>query len=138
MSVECFVTGGSGFVGQHLLAGLTAQGHKTWVLMRSPGNIERLKEQVGQLGGNPEYIHAVEGDISQEGLGLSEADKERVTSAAVFFHLAAQFSWGLTPERARTVNVQGAEDEVEEDEETLDDLDDEERDHPAWFDDCDD
>lgn len=49
MSVECFVTGGSGFVGQHLLAGLTAQGHKTWVLMRSPGNIERLKEQVGQL-----------------------------------------------------------------------------------------
>lgn len=108
MSVECFVTGGSGFVGQHLLAGLTAQGHKTWVLMRSPGNIERLKEQVGQLGGNPEYIHAVEGDISQEGLGLSEADKERVTSAAVFFHLAAQFSWGLTAERARTVNVQGA------------------------------
>lgn len=51
MSVECFVTGGSGFVGQHLLAALTAQGHKTWVLMRSPGNIERLKEQVGQLGG---------------------------------------------------------------------------------------
>ncbi len=34
--------------------------------------------------------------------------------------------------------MQGAEDEVEEDEETLDDLDDEERDHPAWFDDCDD
>ena len=35
-------------------------------------------------------------------------------------------------------DAQGAEDEVEEDEETLDDLDDEERDHPAWFDDCED
>ena len=35
-------------------------------------------------------------------------------------------------------DAQGAEDEIEEDEETLDDLDDEERDHPAWFDDCDD
>jgi hypothetical protein len=58
---------------------LTAQGHKTWVLMRSPGNIERLKEQVGQLGGNPEYIHAVEGDISQEG-GLASAKQTKNAS----------------------------------------------------------
>lgn len=108
MSVECFVTGGSGFVGQHLLARLTATGHKTWVLMRNPENTERLREQVGRLGGNPAYIHAVEGDISREGLGLSEADRQRVSSAAVVFHLAAQFTWGLTMERARTVNVQGA------------------------------
>ncbi|SDT32458.1 Male sterility protein [Pseudomonas asplenii] len=108
MSVECFVTGGSGFVGQHLLARLTATGHKTWVLMRSPGNIERLREQVGQLGGNPASIHAVEGDISKEGLGLSEADRQRVASVSVVFHAAAQFTWGLTLEHARAVNVQGA------------------------------
>ncbi|WP_426811390.1 hypothetical protein ABOC32_13640 [Pseudomonas sp. WOUb67] len=41
---------------------------------------------------------------------------------------------GMEPE----ADAQGAEDEVEEDEETLDDLDDEERDHSAWFDDCED
>ncbi|KPA88092.1 non-ribosomal peptide synthase, dehydrogenase domain-containing protein [Pseudomonas asplenii] len=108
MSVECFVTGGSGFVGQHLLARLTATGHKTWVLMRTPENIARLREQVGRLGGNPAHIHAVAGDISREGLGLSEADQQRVSSVGVVFHLAAQFSWGLTMERARTINVQGA------------------------------
>lgn len=108
MSAECFITGGSGFVGQHLLSRLTATGHKTWVLMRTPGNIERLREQVGQLGGNPAFIHAVEGDISREGLGLSEADKQNVSAATVIFHLAAEFSWGLTLERARAINVQGA------------------------------
>lgn len=108
MSVECFVTGGSGFVGQHLLARLTATGHKAWVLMRNPGNIERLREQVGRLGGNPAHLQAVEGDIGREGLGLSEADKQRVSSASVAFHLAAEFSWGLTLERARAINVQGA------------------------------
>ena len=105
MSVECFVTGGSGFVGQHLLARLTAAGYKAWVLMRTPGNIERLRKQVGQLGGNPAYIHAVEGDISREGLGISEADKQCVSSASVIFHLAAEFSWGLSMERAQAVNV---------------------------------
>ncbi|MFV3327652.1 SDR family oxidoreductase [Pseudomonas sp. NY15372] len=108
MSVECFVTGGSGFVGQHLLARLTATGHKTWVLMRNPENIGHLKEQVGRLGGNPAFIHAVEGDISREGLGLSEADRRCVSSVSVVFHLAAQFSWGLTMEQARAINVQGA------------------------------
>lgn len=108
MSVECFVTGGSGFLGQHLLARLTSTGYKTWVLMRTPGNIEHLRKQVSQLGGNPAFIHAVEGDISREGLGLSEADKQCVSSASVAFHLAAEFSWGLTMERARAVNVQGA------------------------------
>ena len=108
MSVECFVTGGTGFVGQHLLARLTATGHKTWVLMRSPENIGRLRQQVEQLGGNPRYVHAVEGDMSREALGLSEADKQRVSSAAVAFHLAAQFTWGLSMEHAHAVNVQGA------------------------------
>lgn len=108
MGADCFVTGGSGFVGQHLLARLTATGHKTWVLMRNPQNLERLREQVSRLGGDPSCIHAVQGDLSMEELGLSEADKKRVYSACVIFHLAAQFSWGLTIEQARAVNVEGA------------------------------
>lgn len=108
MGVECFVAGGTGFVGQHLLAGLTARGHKAWVLMRRPETIEQLREQVHRLGGDPALIGAVHGDISQEGLGLHSADRLRVSSASIVFNLAAQFSWGLTLERARAINVQGA------------------------------
>lgn len=72
MSVECFVTGGSGFVGQHLLARLTAAGYKAWVLMRTPGNIERLRKQVGQLGGNPAYINALRAISVERGSGSAK------------------------------------------------------------------
>lgn len=106
--MECFVTGGSGFVGLHLLAYLTARGHKTWVLMRNLRNLERLRAQVRSLGGNSACILGVKGDLSISGLGLSDADKYNVSSAQVIFHLAAQFSWGLTIEEARAVNVKGA------------------------------
>lgn len=53
MSTKCFVTGGSGFIGQHLLAHLSATGHEAWVLMRHAANLESLRDQVRQLGENP-------------------------------------------------------------------------------------
>lgn len=108
MSVECFITGGSGFIGQHLLAHLTARGHTTWALVRSPESGEKLQAQVRQLGGDPARLHTVQGDISKAGLGLSEADRTRIASARVVFHLAVQFAWGMTMEHAREVNVRGA------------------------------
>lgn len=108
MSVECFVTGGSGFIGQHLLARLTFSGHKVWVLMRHAPNLETLREQVRQLGGEPSRIHAVQGDLNQQELGLNAADRQRIAAASVVFHLAAQFAWGLPLDQARAVNVDGA------------------------------
>ena len=41
MHAECFVTGGSGFIGQHLLARLTRQGHPVTVLLRQPQTFRR-------------------------------------------------------------------------------------------------
>ena len=108
MSVECFVTGGTGFIGQHLVAHLSAKGHTVQVLMRRPERLAALREQVDQLGGNASRVYAVAGDLAQDNLGLSLADRERLRQASVVFHLGAHFAWGLSLEHSRAVNVEGA------------------------------
>jgi len=108
MSVECFVTGGTGFIGQHLLANLSAKGHTLRVLMRRPERLAALREQVDSLGGCATRVFAVAGDLEQDNLGLSLADQEVLRRASVIFHLGAHFAWGLSMEQSRVVNVQGA------------------------------
>ncbi|MBI6949969.1 SDR family oxidoreductase [Pseudomonas koreensis] len=108
MSVECFVTGGTGFIGQHLLANLSAKGHTLRVLMRRPERLAALREQVDSLGGCATRVFAVAGDLEQDNLGLSLVDQEVLRRASVIFHLGAHFAWGLSVEQSRAVNVQGA------------------------------
>lgn len=108
MSVECFVTGGTGFIGQHLLANLSAKGHTLRVLMRRPERLAALREQVDSLGGCATRVFAVAGDLEQDNLGLSLADQEVLRRARVIFHLGAHFAWGLSMEQSRAVNVKGA------------------------------
>ncbi|MDS9873793.1 SDR family oxidoreductase [Pseudomonas protegens] len=108
MSVECFVTGGTGFIGQHLLACLSAKGHTVGVLMRRPERLAELREQVVNLGGDASRVFAVAGDLERDNLGLSPADREVLRHARVVFHLGAHFAWGLSLEQSRAVNVEGA------------------------------
>lgn len=108
MSVECFVTGGTGFIGQHLVAYLSAKGHTIRVLMRRPERLAALREQVDNLGGNATRVFAVAGDLERDNLGLSLADREVLRHASVVFHLGAHFAWGLSVEHSRAVNVEGA------------------------------
>ena len=108
MGVECFVTGGTGFIGQHLVAYLSAKGHTVRVLMRRPERLAALREQVDNLGGSGARVLAVAGDLGRDNLGLSRADREVLRHASVFFHLGAHFAWGLSMESSRSVNVEGA------------------------------
>ncbi|MDP2746243.1 SDR family oxidoreductase [Pseudomonas sp.] len=108
MNKHCLVTGGSGFIGQHLLALLTRQGHSASLLMRQPQALPALRTQIEQLGGRGELLTAVAGDLGRADLGLDAAAREQVRQAAVVFHLGAQFAWGLAAEQARQVNVEGA------------------------------
>ncbi|MES2820963.1 MAG: SDR family oxidoreductase [Pseudomonadota bacterium] len=108
MNPECFVTGGSGFIGQHLLARLTTRGHPVIVLLRKPQTLPDLQQRVEQLGGHGRLLRAVAGDLGSPGLGLTPAGLGQVQQAAVVFHLGAQFAWGLSMAQARAVNLDGA------------------------------
>jgi dihydroflavonol-4-reductase len=108
MSVECFVTGGTGFVGQHLVAYLSAKGHTVWVLMRRPERLAALREQIDNLGGCATRVFALAGDLERDNLGLNLTDREVLRRASVIFHLGAHFAWGLSVEQSRAVNVEGA------------------------------
>ena len=47
--MDIFLTGGSGFAGQHFITRLVADGHTVWALARSPEAAQR----VAQAGATP-------------------------------------------------------------------------------------
>ncbi|MET0686698.1 MAG: SDR family oxidoreductase, partial [Solirubrobacteraceae bacterium] len=83
-----FVTGATGFIGRHLLERLLQRDGDIHVLVR-PGSRVKLDAIVGRLGGG-DRIKAVEGDLEQPLLGVSEADRDALRgNVDHFFHLAA-------------------------------------------------
>jgi len=108
MKQTCLVTGATGFIGRHLLASLTREGHPVLALLRQPQQLPTLQTQVTALGGAGERVSALVGDLGVAGLGLSAVDRARAQAVAAVFHLGAHFAWRLPLQQARTVNVEGA------------------------------
>jgi dihydroflavonol-4-reductase len=90
-----FVTGGTGFIGSHLVEELLADGHDVRVLTRSRSNAAAL----------PDAVDVVEGDITEP-----ESFRDAMAAVDGVFHLAAWFQLGPGPwnaERAERINVEG-------------------------------
>ncbi|WP_416637486.1 NAD-dependent epimerase/dehydratase family protein [Pseudomonas sp. OHS18] len=87
MNTSCLVTGGSGFIGRHLLVNLSRHGYSPVVLMRRISEFPLLCQRVTELGGNARMLSAVQGDLSQPGLGLDAAAQRQVAGCATLFHL---------------------------------------------------
>ena len=93
--MKAFVTGGTGFIGAHVVQRLRARGDDVVVLARSPAKAAGLDAQV------------VEGD-----LGDADAIRRGVEGCQAVFHIAADYRVGMAAskrESMRDSNVRGTE-----------------------------
>jgi NAD(P)-dependent dehydrogenase (short-subunit alcohol dehydrogenase family) len=103
--VNYFVTGATGFIGRNLLPLLLARGDDVFVLVR-PESKARFAAQVGRLDPTGLRLQALSGDLTEPGLGLSEADRARLRGTHVF-HLGAVYDLTAPAEETERTNVTG-------------------------------
>jgi NAD(P)-dependent dehydrogenase (short-subunit alcohol dehydrogenase family) len=104
------VTGGTGFIGRHLLKEFARRDDTTYVLVR-PGSRARLEAVISSLGARLR-LQPISGDVTEPALGLSAADRSRLKGADIF-HLAGLYNLEAGEEENERVNVTGTRNVVE-------------------------
>ena len=102
-----FLTGASGFLGLELLCQLQQRLPQTRFLLLLRGEATRLR-QVAQAGGlKPDFerIEVIQGDLTKEDLGLSEAARQKILAAEIFVHAAAELSSSRSLAELARINV---------------------------------
>jgi len=102
-----FLTGFPGFIATRLLGTLLAQEPRARaVVLVEPAMAQLARTRAGALGG--QRIEVLTGDISQQRLGLSDHDFERLAGEMTHaYHLAAIYDLAVPLEVAQRVNVDG-------------------------------
>ena len=102
------VTGGTGFIGRHLIDQLVRRKGTIYVLVR-PRSKSKFKALVQDRW--PEHqkrIHPMTGDLAKRGLGISKKDRESLIGKVHhFFHLAAVYDLTADASANEQANIEG-------------------------------
>jgi thioester reductase-like protein/short-subunit dehydrogenase len=98
------VTGGTGFLGRHVLARLLNRPDaEIFCLVRSGS---RFAARTAGLAGR-ERLVAVRGDLTVDGLGLSQSDLAKLADVDHVLHLAAVYDMTASEASNRAANIEG-------------------------------
>ncbi len=100
-----FVTGGTGFIGRHLIATLAQRGEPIYVLVR-PGSRSHLERVMQGCAGRGGLIEPIEGDLETPLLGVTEVGRLR-GNVSHFLHLGALYDLGAGDAELERANVGG-------------------------------
>jgi NAD(P)-dependent dehydrogenase (short-subunit alcohol dehydrogenase family) len=105
--MDYFVTGGTGFIGRHLVAELLARGATVHVLVRA-GSRARLEALIHDWRVDAGRVLPVEGDLADELLGIAPETRARLRGRiAHFFHLGALYDLAAGDAALERSNVLG-------------------------------
>lgn len=109
-----FVTGATGFLGEHLLESLAKRKGTLYLLVRND-SMEHLGELKERLGANAKRIVLIKGDLTRKHLGVRPKQIESLRGKIKhFFHVAALYDMlSHDPELQQKVNVEGTRQAVE-------------------------
>ncbi len=106
--MQYFITGATGFIGKRLVAKLLQrEGARVFFLVRA-GEQDRLPALYDYWGCDETRATPVVGDLTQDMLGVSAADRRKIGKRTThFFHLAAIYDLNADAASQLKVNVQG-------------------------------
>ncbi len=98
-----FVTGATGLIGRHLVDRLLARGGAVSILLR-PGSRASRRAALERWG---ERVEVWPGDVTEPGLGLSDAHAAALADIDHVFHVAGYYDLEGAPAQMEAVNVEG-------------------------------
>ncbi|HMF58004.1 MAG TPA: SDR family oxidoreductase, partial [Pyrinomonadaceae bacterium] len=106
-----FLTGFPGFIAGRLVERLATNGARFFLLVQ-PAFVERAREVIQRIAEETRTplsnFLIIEGDITQENLGMSPAEFEQaLDETTTVFHLAAIYDLAVKRDTAMRVNVEG-------------------------------
>lgn len=109
-----FITGGTGFIGRHLIERLLARPqHKIFALVRQQ-SLPRFKERLAQWKGDAGRVVPVIGDLTTPRLGLTAQQLAGLRGQVThFFHVGGLYDMTASDVALQAVNVVGTEHAVD-------------------------